>query len=71
MTNKPHSRYEHVYALVRIDLPVDQTLPENSVAVVKVLCSQDLAQQEAARLNEVNKDKGCLYVIYTSRLMLG
>jgi hypothetical protein len=67
--DKPHSRHEHVYALVRFDLPVNQTTPENSVAVVKVLCSRELAQQELVRLNERNGDKGCRYVSYTSRLI--
>ncbi len=69
MTDKPHSRHDHVYALVRIELPVDPLAPENSLAVVKVLWSQELAQQEATRLNHINKDKGCIYVCYTSRLI--
>ena len=69
LTNRPHLRYEHVYALVRIDLPVSEAAPQDTVAVVKVLCSEESARREAARLNQINRDKGCRYFVYTCRLI--
>jgi hypothetical protein len=68
-TNKPHSQFRHVYPVVRIDLPLDQETPESSIAVVKVFTSQEAAQLESTRLNELNKDKACKYISCISRLM--
>src|SRR5258708_1066480 len=36
----PHSKYPHVYPIVRIDTPIDQTDPTSRITVVKVLTSQ-------------------------------
>jgi hypothetical protein len=68
-TDKPHSRYEHVYAIVRADLPLDQGVPENSISVVKVMCSRQMADQEAVRLNDVNKEKACRYFVNTTHFV--
>ncbi len=68
-SEKPHSRFRHVYAIVRIDLPVSEEHPENSVSVVKVLSSQVAAQQETLRLNTINSGKACRYVLQTTRLV--
>jgi len=65
----PHSKFPHVYAIVRLDLYEDRTHLENCVAVVKVFSSEDLAEQEAARLNAVNKDKKCSYIVQTTRFI--
>jgi len=67
--NEPHSKFQHVYAVVRIDTPVSQEQPENSIAVVKVLSSCIAAKDEASRLNKVNESKGCVYAVYTTRLV--
>jgi hypothetical protein len=69
MRNTPHSKFRHVYAVVRIDTPVDNANPENSVSVVKVLAPERDANQEATRLNELNGKKGCVYVVFTSRMV--
>lgn len=66
---KPHSKFRHVYAVVRIDVPIDVEYPENSISVVKVLSSQTAAQQEILRLNGINSDKGCRYMLQTTRLV--
>jgi hypothetical protein len=66
---KPHSRFQHIYAILRIDLPVGQENPENSVSVVKVFSSKVSAEKEVSRLNELNSEKGCRYVLQTTRLM--
>jgi len=64
----PHSKYPHVYAIVRFDLHVNPR-SEHSATVVKVLSSLNLAERDAARLREVNKDKDCTYVVQTTRFV--
>jgi len=64
--DKPHSKYPHVYAIVRLD---SQMSLENSATVVKVLPSRDLAEQEASRLREINKGKHCIYTVQSTRFV--
>jgi hypothetical protein len=68
-TEKPHLKFQHVYAVVRIDLPVNESNPANSVAVVKVLFSKSAAEEEVSRLSKINEEKGCSYTLYTTRLI--
>jgi len=63
----PNSKFEHVYAVVRFDFPVDVTHPENSIAIVKVLSSRVGADEEASRLTVSNGDKGCRYKVLIAR----
>ena len=65
--DKPHSKYPHVYAIVRFDFYVS-TL-EDSATVVKVLPSQTMAEQEVARLREVNEAKPCIYTVQLTRFV--
>ena len=65
----PHSKYLHVYPIVRVDTPIDQSDPMQKITVVKVLTSQPDAEAEVSRLNKVNADKSCLYFYCTSRLI--
>jgi len=67
--DRPHSKYPHVYPIVRIDTPIDQTDPTQKITVVKVLTSQSDAEAEVSRLSHVNADKSCLYFYCTSRLI--
>ena len=67
--DKPHSRYPHVYAIVRFDLPVSQDNPENNIYVVKVLSSKVLAEEEVSRLMEINQGKGCVYVVQITKFV--
>jgi hypothetical protein len=64
-----HSKFQHVYAIVRIDIPFDQASPGNGLAVVKVLTSKLDADAEVSRLNQLNRDKGCVCMNCTSRLV--
>jgi hypothetical protein len=32
--DRPHSKYLHVYPIVRIDTPIEQSVPTNRIAVV-------------------------------------
>lgn len=68
-SEKPNSKFRHLYAVLRIDLPVCRESPENSISVVKVFHSKLSAEQEVDRLNRVNSDKGCRYVSQTTRLV--
>src|ERR1700733_6344096 len=56
---KPHSKFRHLYAVLRIDLPVSRENPENSISVIKVFHSMMSAEQEVDRLNKVNSERGC------------
>jgi len=67
--DRPHAKYEHVYPIVRIDLPLTDRNPTDRVTVVKVLTSQKGAEIEASRLNQINADKSCTYFYCTSRLI--
>jgi hypothetical protein len=69
-SEKPHSKFEHLYAIIRFDIPVDVDDPENSIAVVKVLSTRQAAEKEVARLNHINREKACRYVLYTTRLAI-
>lgn len=69
MGETPHSEYLHVYAIVRFDFPVDRDDPQNSVMVVKVLFSKELAEQETSRLKKLNVAKNCRYELQTTRLI--
>ena len=64
-----HSKFRHLYAVLRIDLPVNADSPENSIAVVKVFSSRFAAEQEVSRLNKLNSGKGCRYVLNITRLV--
>jgi hypothetical protein len=65
----PHSKYPHVYPIVRVDTPIDQSDPMQKITVVKVLTSQPDAEAEVSRLNKVNADESCLYFYCISRLI--
>lgn len=57
---------EHVYAIVRFDR--DMRSWENSFTVKEIVRTQDIAESEVKRLNEVNANKDCLYFWQTTRL---
>jgi len=68
--DQPHSRYEHVYPIVRVDLYIDaQVSPEHAFSIVKVLTSKAAAELETARLIDLNKGKECKYFFAVSRLV--
>jgi hypothetical protein len=66
--DKPNARSKHLYAVVRIDIPVDPDHPENSISVVKVFSSRENAEVETARLNRINAEKHCKYSAYITRM---
>jgi hypothetical protein len=62
----PHSKFQHVYAIVRFDFPINPDNPGNSIAVIKVLSSKALAEQGISRLSQVNSTKKCRYEMHTT-----
>jgi len=68
-SDKPHAKYPHVYAIVRFDLSLSNSKDGNCAMVVKVFPSPEMAEEEAGRLREVNKSKGCVYVVQTTRFI--
>ena len=67
--DSPHTKYAHVYPIVRIERPFDEAHPTNPLAVVKVLKSQQEAEAEVSRLRQVNAGKRSEYFYCTSRLV--
>ena len=61
-----HKPSEHVYAIVRFDRGMQSW--ENSFTVKEIVRTQDIAESEVKRLNEVNADKDCSYFWQTTRL---
>jgi hypothetical protein len=69
LTNRPHSRFEHVFAVVRIEGDLVKNGGENAVYVTRIFRRQEDAEQEVARLNELNQHKGCRYFWQLTRLV--
>ena len=64
--DKPHSKYTHVYAILRFDFEMS---PENRATVAKILPTREEAELEAARLRAINEGKKCTYAVQTTRLV--
>ena len=56
---------EHVFAIVRFDRFLSL---ENAFTVKEIVRTQEEAESEVKRLNEVNADKDCTYFWQTTRL---
>lgn len=67
--DRPHRRHEHLFGVVRIDvrlLPGQGAVPaafEHAVAGTRVHRSKVDAERDAARLNALNADKQCHYLV--------
>ena len=59
-----------MFALLRIDdFPHLREAPlEDRFYFKKVFLSEEAADEEAARLNTLNSDRGCRYVVHIARL---
>jgi hypothetical protein len=64
--DKPHSKYLHLYAVVRFDPYLSG---ENGATVLKVFPSKELAEREASRLREVNQGKQTIYAVQIARFV--
>ena len=68
---RPNARYEHVFAIVRVDTYVDVDMgvePGAAITVTKVLREQEIAEAEVERLNLLNSPKGSSYFWTITRL---
>jgi hypothetical protein len=66
---KPHRKYRHVFAVIRLDdFHSSDAALEDRFYVKKVMLTEEAAQEEAARLNAVNSDKDCRYVVHIAQL---
>lgn len=68
-SDQPNARHEHVYAIVRLSIPIGEQRPEDDVVITKVFCTEAAAEAEAARLKKINSDEGCRYVVRIGRLV--
>lgn len=57
-----------VYAIVRIDENLSETL-EHCITIKEIVWSIEEAESEVARLNELNRSKGCRYFWQHTRLI--
>jgi hypothetical protein len=65
----PNPRFEHVYAIIRVDDPlIEDASAIESVVITKIVRSEDEAKREVARLNRLNAPKGCKYLYQMTRL---
>lgn len=69
MTDSPHSKFLHLYVITRFDIPVDPNRPMTDTALVKAFSSEDEANREALRLNDLNEAKGTRYEVFVTRLI--
>ena len=64
-----HSRYSHVFAIVRFDLPINAENVLDVVSVIKVFHEKEAAEAEARRLRMINDQSKCIYQVQTPRLI--
>jgi hypothetical protein len=65
---QPNARFDHAYAILRLDDPSGQDVSESDVTVRKVVWSQEAAESEVSRLNSLNADKGARYFWQITRI---
>lgn len=69
MVDKLRPRATRCVAILRIDDFQDLSISvENRVTVVRVMLDESAAEAEVRRLNTLNGEKGCRYVLQTTRL---
>ena len=71
MQNKPNARYDHVYAIVRVDkgcVTPNGVFDRQLLTVTKVLRCKENADREIERLNRLNSGKSCTYFSLMTRL---
>ena len=63
-----HSKYEHVFIVLRIDDSQVSSKVEDTISAVSVFRDSDAADAEARRLNDLSGEKGSRYLVLISRL---
>jgi hypothetical protein len=68
MVDKPHSKYEHIFVVLRsLDKKIEH--PEYLVSLTKAYATQADAEREAARMNELNGPEGSRYFVQIARFV--
>jgi hypothetical protein len=67
--DQKHSKYEHLFALIRFDLPINHDRIEDSVSVVKVFATRSDAEAEVRRLSSINDLSKCKYEVQVTRFV--
>ena len=67
---KKNKKHVHVFAIIRYDDFQEYAPSEiaEAITIKKVVWSREVAEQEVARLNQLNGDKGVLYFWQMTRL---
>lgn len=63
-----NEKYDHVYAIIRIDNFEAYPGITDCATVKVVLLDKKLGEAEIERLNKVNHDKGCKYFLQQTRI---
>lgn len=76
--NTPNATHNHIYVVVRLDEPIGDIekaefteVAANYVTMTRAFDSDELATQEAKRLNELNATKDCRYIVRVARMPKG
>ena len=65
----PNLKYDHVFAIIRVDMFCDlESDPEQSITVKKIVSTQQEAETEVARLNRLVGNKRSKYFWQVTRL---
>jgi hypothetical protein len=68
----PNRRYDHAFAIVRVDAAAGAEAPgEDSITVQKVVWDQGFAEAEVARLNSLNAEEWPKYFWQLTRVERG
>jgi hypothetical protein len=70
MTELPNRKYEHVYAIIRLDKNVvSASIPDrNLITVTKVVLTKEEAEREVTRLSQLNVAQGSEYYCDVTRI---
>ena len=69
--NKENKKYDHAYAVIRVDDGINFLYAEAKIMVKLILFEEQDAKNEVERLNLVNADKGCRYYYQITRIHRG
>jgi hypothetical protein len=65
----PNAKFRHVFAVVRLDEFLGPAAKlEHQFTVTKVMLTEAAAEDEAVRLNALQRDGGSRYVVHITRL---
>ena len=64
----PNEKFDHVFAIVRVDQYSIPTPHSDAIVITKILWSQEDAEKEVARLNKLKSGKNSEYFWQVTRL---